>query len=195
MLSCCLYLRLLIKGARVLEFDKLSEICGHFQDLNFAKGKYSSSELRYHPKPLTQGVVELPLRCAQTADPDFVGREYWHEGSTDVSDPRAKFLDRRKKCYDLVLQSLQSFEDKSAKPSETPGTGQADEAEVARSHAYELAFSSEDELFHSTLYDWLISRGLADELLEASVYSVSFTLLLRTSASLSRCGQRIWRPT
>jgi nuclear pore complex protein Nup155 len=44
-----------------------------------------------------------------------------------------------------------------------------DDPEVARSHAYELAFSSEDELFHSTLDDWLISRGLADELLEVSV--------------------------
>lgn len=113
--------------------------------------------------------MELPLRCAQTVDPDSVGREYWHEGSTDASDPRAKFWELRKKCYDLVLQSLQHFEDKSAGSSEAPGTGQTDDPEVARSHAYELAFSSEDELFHSTLYDWLISRGLADELLEVCV--------------------------
>jgi len=28
-----------MKGAQVLEFDKLDEICGHFQELNFAKGK------------------------------------------------------------------------------------------------------------------------------------------------------------
>lgn len=115
------------------------------------------------------GVVELPLRCAQTADPDSVGREYWHEGSLDASDPRAKFWELRKKCYDLVLQSLHHFEEKSAGSSKAPSTGQTDDPEVARSHAYELAFSSEDELFHSTLYDWLISRGLADELLEVSV--------------------------
>jgi nuclear pore complex protein Nup155 len=158
--------RLLIKGARVLEFDKLSEICGHFQDLNFAKGKCNLLKLQYDPKLLAQGVVELPLRCAQTADPDSVGREYWHEGSTDASDPRAKFWELRKKCYDLVLQSLQHFEDKGAGSSKGLGADQTDDPEVARSHAYELAFSSEDELFHSTLYDWLISRGLADELLE-----------------------------
>ena len=85
-----------------------------------------------------------------------------------VRSARAKFWELRKRCYDLVLQSLQRFEDKSAESSKTPGTGQADDPEVARSHAYELAFSSEDELFHSTLYDWLISRGLADELLEVS---------------------------
>ena len=28
------------------------------------------------------------------------------------------------------------------------------------------AFGSEDEIFHSSLYDWLISRNLSDELLE-----------------------------
>jgi len=120
--------------------------------------------------------VELPLRCAQTVDPDSVGREYWHEGSTDAFDPRAKFWELRKKCYDLVLQSLQHFEDKSSGSSRTPGTGQTDDPEVARSHAYELAFSSEDELFHSTLYDWLFSRGLADELLEVSVSFAACTL-------------------
>lgn len=112
--------------------------------------------------------MELPLRCAQTVDPDSVGREYWHEGCTDASDPRARFWELRKNCYDLVLQSLQHFEDKSIESSKTPGIGQTDDAEVVRSHAYELAFSSEDELFHSTLYDWLIGRGLADELLEVS---------------------------
>lgn len=31
--------RLFIKGARILEFEKLREICGDFQQLNYAKGK------------------------------------------------------------------------------------------------------------------------------------------------------------
>jgi hypothetical protein len=44
--------RLLIRGARVLEFDKLGEICGHFRELNFAKGKWDPSEFQYNPKPM-----------------------------------------------------------------------------------------------------------------------------------------------
>jgi len=56
-----------------------------------------------------------------------------------------------------VLDSLEVFEQKSAKNGD---------AERSRAHAYELAFSSTDEMFHSRLYNWLISRGLADELLE-----------------------------
>lgn len=135
--------------------------------------------------------MELPLRCAQTVDPDSVGREYWHDGSTDVSDPREKFWELRKRCYDLVLQSLQHFEDKSAGSLKTPGTDQTDDLEVARSHAYELAFSSEDELFHSTLYDWLINRGLADELLEVSVLLGAY-LFFRLVEVL--CGTLQMRP-
>ena len=42
--------RLLIKGARVLEFDKLGEICGHFQELSFAKGKGGRPELDHNPE-------------------------------------------------------------------------------------------------------------------------------------------------
>ena len=89
----------------------------------------------------------------------------------DASDSRAKFWELRKKCYELVLQSLQHFEDKNTKPPTASWTDQTDDPEVARSHAYELAFASEDELFHSTLYDWLIGRGLADELLEVIMLS------------------------
>jgi nuclear pore complex protein Nup155 len=44
-----------------------------------------------------------------------------------------------------------------------------DDLETVRSHAYELAFASEDEMFHSTMYDWLIDRQLADELLGVCV--------------------------
>lgn len=64
-------------------------------------------------------------------------------------------------------------------------------AEAVRTHAYELAFSSDDELFHSTLYDWLISKGLADELLEvctppSSLESVAYQYPCR-------CAQLTWR--
>jgi len=58
----------------------------------------------------------------------------------------------------LVLDSLETFEKKAASSD--------DGAERVRAHAYELAFASTDEIFHARLYEWVISRGLADELLE-----------------------------
>ena len=47
-----------------------------------------------------------------------------------------------------------------------------DDPETVRGHAYELTFASEDEMFHSTLYEWLIGRGMADELLEVGLYTM-----------------------
>lgn len=60
------------------------------------------------------------------------------------------------------------FEDKSNanRAAAADGSVITDDPEAVRSHAYELAFASDDEMFQSTLYDWLIERGLADDLLE-----------------------------
>jgi nuclear pore complex protein Nup155 len=139
-----------MKGARIVEFDKLREVIGDYQQLDFAKG-----------------AIELPLSCAEALDADGLGKEYWQtvppessQGRSNYApdDPRRPAWERRAQCYDLVLDSLETFEKKA--------TGGDDAAERVRAHAYELAFASADEIFHSRLYEWLISRGLADELLE-----------------------------
>ncbi|KAF9015084.1 nucleoporin [Cyathus striatus] len=141
-------LRLFIKGARILDFEKLREICGDFQQLNYAKG-----------------AVELPLVYAQVMDPDNVGLEYWHSG-TPANDYRFDFAEKRLQSYDLIMDSLSAFDDKCNAAKESGEPSSLDTPEAVRTHAYELAFLSKDEMFHSTLYDWLISRGLADDLLE-----------------------------
>ncbi|KAG8219746.1 nucleoporin [Butyriboletus roseoflavus] len=135
-------LRLFTKGARTLEFEKIREVCDEYRELSYAKG-----------------AIELPLSCAQAVDPDNVGFEHWVSGCPS-NDDRAKFFEKRTDCYQLVLRSLDSFEEKASR-AQTP----AEDLDTIRNHAYTLAFSSDDEMFHSTLYDWLISRGLADELL------------------------------
>jgi len=143
-----------MKGARIVEFDKLREVIGDYQQLDFAKG-----------------AIELPLYCAEALDADGLGKEYWQtvppesskvldrQGRSNYApgDPRRPAWERRAQCYDLVLDSLETFEKKAA--------GGDDAAERVRAHAYEIAFASTDEIFHSRLYEWLISRGLADELL------------------------------
>ncbi len=136
------------KGARILEFDKLREVIGDFQQLGFAKG-----------------AIELPLNSAQAQDPDNAGLECWHANSSD-QDPRYAFVKLRLQCYDLVLDSLSVFEGNCTKAQTSAGVPTLDDPETIRSHAYELAFASEDEMFHSTLYDWLIGKNLADDLLE-----------------------------
>jgi len=145
-----------MKGARIMEFDKLREVIGDYQQLDFAKG-----------------AIELSLHCAEALDTNGLGKEYWltvplpessnpldgQGGSNNVpDDPRRPAWEARAQCYDLVLDSLETFEKKIA--------SSGDGSERVRAHAYELAFASTDEIFHARLYEWVISRGLADELLE-----------------------------
>ncbi|KAF5374778.1 hypothetical protein D9758_000357 [Tetrapyrgos nigripes] len=141
-------LRLYIKGARILDLEKLREVEGDFQLLRYAKG-----------------AVELPLICAKVFDQDNNGLNYWHSGATSGGDVHRKCYEQRMRCYELILDSLSVFEgqtDQPAPPTSLPSEGIA----AVQSHAYELAFASEDEMFHSVLYDWLIGRQLADDLLE-----------------------------
>ncbi|KAK0464897.1 nucleoporin [Desarmillaria tabescens] len=137
-------LRLYIKGVRILDLHKLREICGDFQQLTYAKG-----------------AVDLPLVCANVFDAENIGLEYWAAGMP-ANDMRKEFYERRLHCYELVLDSLNVFEGSS----QTANSLSRDDQDTVRSHAYEYAFASQDEMFHSTLYDWLIDRGLADDLLE-----------------------------
>lgn len=111
------------------------------------------------------GAVLLPLTSAKVSDPDNIGLEYWHAG-LQTNTQRQELVNQRQSCYDLVLDSLLVFEDKSAAANNPSSIANEDSPETVRSHAYELAFASEDEMFHSTLYDWLISRNLEDDLLE-----------------------------
>lgn len=157
-----------MKGARHLEFDKLREIIGDYQQLSYAKGNWSPSVAfgfpDIHP---SSGAVELPMYCAQVFDNDSQGQEYWI-AHCPANDTRAQFWERRKHCYELVLDSLSVFEERCIPNKQSPT--QVDDPETVRGHAYELAFASEDEMFHSTLCEWLISRGMADELLEVKYH-------------------------
>jgi len=171
-----------MKGARIMEFDKLREVIGDYQQLDFAKG-----------------AVELPLHCADALDADGLGKEYWQtvplpepsrlsdgqgRSNNAPDDPRRPAWERRVQCYDLVLDSLETFENKVASGD--------DATERVRAHAYELAFLSTDEIFHSRLYEWLISRGLADSLLEVRKRRPAECLTRLTSLSC-RCVHHTFR--
>lgn len=114
------------------------------------------------------------MACAQLQDSDNGGLECWHAGMIP-NDPRFPMAEQRLCCYDLVLDSLTVFEERCNKVQAPNAVGvpALDDPETVRNHAYELAFASEDEMFHSTLYDWLISRNLADDLLEVRISGFS----------------------
>lgn len=114
----------------------------------------------------------MPLRCAQEFDSFNEGRDYWLQGCPEgESDSRKQFLDRRQACYRICVDSLSIFDvqlDNAVQKGRT-----VDDAEAARTRAYQLAFESQDQIFHSFFYDWLISRGMTEELLQVCAYIYS----------------------
>ncbi|KIY65128.1 nucleoporin [Cylindrobasidium torrendii FP15055 ss-10] len=161
-----------IKAARVLDIDKLSRIVGDYQKLAYAKG-----------------AIELPLACANVFDPDNAGLAYWAAGMP-ANDNRQEFWNRREACYSLVLHSISEFEASSSSGQANP-LAMADPDSV-RSHAYDYAFASTDEPFHSQLYEWLIDeRKVADELLE--IRPAFLEMHLMREPATTRKYQLLWQ--
>lgn len=119
-----------------------------------------------------QGAIELSLICARVFDSDNAGFDYWRSGASSDSPARAAY-ERRLQCYELILDSLSVFEHQMNDPSAAGISLTPQELESVKDLAYKLSFSSDDEMFHSTLYDWLISRQLADDLLEVCALSIT----------------------
>ena len=103
------------------------------------------------------------MQWAAITDEDNIGLDSW-VSNTPLEGPRAGAIEKRRKCYDLILHSLTVFEDVCTK-----NVGRTDLEDV-RNHAYQLAFASEDPMFHSQLYDWMVERGMTDTLLEVRYY-------------------------
>jgi len=57
-----------------------------------------------------------------------------------------------------------------------------------RNETWQLIYTSDDEVFHNTLYDWLHRRGLSDRLLEIDSPYVLGYLQRRSSESLDHYG-------
>ena len=62
-----------------------------------------------------------------------------------------------------MLHSLSVFDEQCSK---NPAR---QDLEEVRNHAYDTAFSSEDPIFHSHLYDWMVRQGMTDALLEVKI--------------------------
>ena len=144
------------KGCKNITFEKLQDIVTEYRRLRYARGS-----------------VELPLRCAQEWDPEKLGRDYWLAGCPP-DDRRREAFERRVQCYDLALGSLHAFDEAvdTARGSNGMDVVVDDSVQVSQT-AYKMAFGSSDVVFHSALYDWLIQRGSADELLEVRSFTAT----------------------
>ncbi|GAA5938722.1 uncharacterized protein JCM15063_004847 [Sporobolomyces koalae] len=144
-------LRLFTKAARHLSMDRLKEICSEY------------TSMRY---PL--GVIDLSLACAREWDAADRGVSFWEEGCPS-NDPRSSAYEQRRSCNQLSFDALAAMDDllnEASNPNRSSGSVSYEEADGLRTNAYSKALSIKDDLFHFELYEWYLSRGMTDQLLE-----------------------------
>ncbi|GAA5951998.1 hypothetical protein JCM3765_005163 [Sporobolomyces pararoseus] len=144
-------LRLFTKAARHLSLDRLQEICSEY------------TSMRY---PL--GVIDLSLACAQEWDSSERGVSYWEDGCPP-NDSRSAAYEQRRSCNKLSFDALAAMDDllnEASKPNRPTGSISYEDADGLRTNAYNKALSVKDDLFHFELYEWYLSRGMTNQLLE-----------------------------
>ncbi|CAE6420224.1 unnamed protein product [Rhizoctonia solani] len=165
--------RLFRKCTSTLSLEKLQEVVSEYRALRYANG-----------------AVQLPLQCAKDWDADNHGRDYWQSERLS-GDERREAYKLRKECYKLVTETLSVF-DEAYEQSQGKEDGNAGDAEAVRKNAYQLALGSDDPMFHAELYDWLVSQGRTDDLLEIRTPYIEDHLIQQAQRN-DKWGELLWQ--
>ncbi|KDN49286.1 hypothetical protein RSAG8_01988, partial [Rhizoctonia solani AG-8 WAC10335] len=156
-----------------LSLEKLQEVVSEYRTLRYANG-----------------AVQLPLQCAKDWDADNHGRDYW-PSERSSGDERREAYKLRRECYKLVTETLSVF-DVAYEQSQGKEDGGAGDAEAVRKNAYQLALGSDDPMFHAELYDWLVSQGRTDDLLEIRTPYIEDHLIQQAQRN-DKWGELLWQ--
>ncbi|CAE6434276.1 unnamed protein product [Rhizoctonia solani] len=165
--------RLFRKCTCTLSPEKLQEVVAEYRALRYANG-----------------AVQLPLQCAKDWDLDNHGRDYWLSERLS-GDERREAYKLRKDCYKLVTETLSVFDD-AYEQSQGKEDGSASDAEAVRKNAYQLALGSDDPMFHAEFYDWLVSQGRTDDLLEIRTPYIEDHLISQAQRN-DKWGELLWQ--
>ncbi|KAL6717197.1 hypothetical protein ACLMJK_005112 [Lecanora helva] len=166
-------LRLFKQVARTLTVEQLQWAVQSFTNLHFYAG-----------------AIQLALDVAHESDRGNRALSWIQDGRLQ-QDSRATAFDARKRCYNLVHEVITNLEqDSTQAPSVVDG--QYTLAAKRRTEAYEVIDNSDDEAFQTDLYDWYLSQGRTDRLLDIqSPYIVSY--LQRRSVDDVGHADLLWR--
>ncbi|KAG0242522.1 Non-repetitive/WGA-negative nucleoporin C-terminal-domain-containing protein [Mortierella sp. GBAus27b] len=143
--------------------NKLQGICKDYMNLKFFPG-----------------AVELALSCARDIDPSNKAAGYVKDGMNS-KDNRAEQYAQRIICYENTVHVLKELGLDSA---QGPLSSFA-------FHTLETALQFDDSLFHTFLYDWLLSHGRSDYLLE--ITSPYIEEYLKQCTLLESTRDLLWR--
>jgi nuclear pore complex protein Nup155 len=114
------------------------------------------------------GAIRLALKVAQDLDRGNKALSWIKEKNdpnTDPNDARRDFFDRRASCYTLVCKVIEAV-DQAYNSQGATQEGIVSAITRRKNEAYEQINSSDDEVFQNYLYDWYMSKGWAERLLD-----------------------------
>ncbi|BFZ64082.1 hypothetical protein YB2330_005220 [Saitoella coloradoensis] len=124
------------------------------------------------------GAIELALDVAKACDPNQLAFGYLADGKAEI-DTRAPLYSKRMGCYSIVFNLLQDVDSRV-------------QDEATARMAYEVTYNANDELFHSALYDWYLSKGLGDRLLDLQTAYIE-AYLERNSKASPELADMLWQ--
>jgi nuclear pore complex protein Nup155 len=168
-------LRLFEETAGSLTMDNLTDTISEYRSLNYYTG-----------------AVQLALTVARESDRGNLAMQYLAEPPTVLNESAEIYL-KRLDCYKLVFQVLEDLEAIHGQAPEMID-GVPSPAIRIRNETWGLIYSSDDELFHYQLYDWLFAQGgaRADRLLEVDSPHVLGYLQYRGTESIDHC-ELLWQ--
>lgn len=136
------------------------------------------------------GAIQLCLVVA--AQRDRAKRALsWLKDGMPHGDSRQEAFDARKRCYDLIFETIQVLDQATAQsPARTDG--QYTLAAKRCNEAYDVINGSDDAVFQTCLFDWYVNIGQADRLLDIDTkYVVEY--LTRRSQNDRAHADLLWR--
>ena len=115
----------------------------------------------------------------------------WLRDDCPDGDIRQTAFEKRKQSYDLVFAIISSV-DQSTQNAPEQVDGHYTIAAKRKAEAYDVVHSSEDEVFQNTLFDWYVSQGRSERLVDiTSPYVINY-LRRRMDKDLAH-ADLLWR--
>lgn len=127
-----------------------------------------------------EGVVDLCLSASKKRDPQDLATHYYRNGEPLEDRQGLQAYASRMECYKAVIDTLGFLMNLSASHPQSPSIPKSpgaapppeagmltpEEAKGYLERVLQLSLKSDDELFHTALYSWLIDQKHTDRLLE-----------------------------
>ncbi|GAB7362931.1 hypothetical protein MBLNU230_g3230t1 [Neophaeotheca triangularis] len=145
---------------------------------------------RYIDMAFYAGAIQLCIVVAAARD-KAKSAQAWLKDGRPQEDSRKAAFDARDSCYQLAFRVIENLDASTASSPESVD-GHFTVAAKRRNEAYDIINSTDDVVFQTALYDWYMSIGQSDRLLEIdSPFVVDY--LRRKSGESRPFADLLWR--